>query len=111
MRWPSLSSSPWILAYRSAGSLSRRPHDQCGEDVVDRWPSGLVRVGPPSAHEAVMPAQDRVRSAQSMRGLGLVRRSTAAYAAAQGLDVLVQDVRPVSKTSPITCWKISYFDQ
>ena len=26
--------------------LPRHPHDQGGEDVVDRWPSGPVRVGP-----------------------------------------------------------------
>jgi hypothetical protein len=32
-----------------------------GEHVVDRWPSGPVRVGPSSAHEAAMPTQDRVR--------------------------------------------------
>ena len=46
--------------------LPRHPHYQGGEDVVDRWPSGPVRVGPPSAHEAAMPAQDRVRGDQAM---------------------------------------------
>ena len=46
--------------------LPRHPHHQGGEDVVDRWPSGPVRVGPSSAHEAAMPAQDRVRGDQAM---------------------------------------------
>ena len=44
--------------------LPRHPHHQRGEDVVDRWPSGPVGVGPSSAHEAAMPAQDRVRGDQ-----------------------------------------------
>jgi hypothetical protein len=46
--------------------LPRHPHHQRGEHVVDRWPSGPVRVGPLSAHEAAMPAQDRVRGDQTM---------------------------------------------
>ena len=46
--------------------LPRHPHDQRGEDVVDRWPSGPVRVGPSSAHEAAMPAQDGARGDQAM---------------------------------------------
>ena len=33
---------------------------------VGRWPSGPVRVGPPSADEAAMPAQDRVGGDQAM---------------------------------------------
>jgi hypothetical protein len=33
---------------------------------VDRWLSGPVGVGPSSAHEAAMPAQDRVRPDQTM---------------------------------------------
>src|SRR3954453_6582244 len=43
--------------YPPARVLPRHPHHQGGEDVVDRWPSGPVRVGPPSAYEAAMPAQ------------------------------------------------------
>src|SRR6185436_15043587 len=46
--------------------LPRHPHYQGGEDVVDRRPSGPVRVGPSSAYEAAMPAQDRVRGDQAM---------------------------------------------
>ena len=46
--------------------LPRHPHHQGGEDVVDRWPSGPVRVGPSSADEAAMPAQDRVRGDQAL---------------------------------------------
>src|SRR6476620_8836694 len=51
----------------SPGRVVRRhPHDQRREPVVDRWPSGKIRVGPPAAYEAAMPAQDRVRSDQTM---------------------------------------------
>jgi hypothetical protein len=46
--------------------LPRHPHNQGDEHVIDRWPPGPVRVGPPSAHEAAMPAQDRVRGDQTM---------------------------------------------
>ena len=46
--------------------LPRHPHDQGGEDVVYRWASGPVGVGPPSANEAAMPAQDRVGGDQAM---------------------------------------------
>jgi hypothetical protein len=46
--------------------LPRHPHHQGGEDVVDRWASGPVGVGPSSADEAAMPAQDRVRGDQAM---------------------------------------------
>src|SRR3954464_12146520 len=59
-RWPSLSSSPWIRAYPQRGFSRAIPHYQGGEDVVDRWPSGPVRVGPSSADKAALPAQDRV---------------------------------------------------
>jgi len=46
--------------------LPRHPHHQGGEHVVDRWPPDPVRVGPASTHEAAMPAQDRVRSDETM---------------------------------------------
>ena len=46
--------------------LPRHPHHQGNDDIVDRWPSGPVRVGPSSAHEATMRAQDRIRSDQKM---------------------------------------------
>jgi hypothetical protein len=46
--------------------LPRHPHHQGGEHVVDRWPSGPVGVGPSSANEAAMPAQDRVRGDQAV---------------------------------------------
>jgi hypothetical protein len=49
-----------------ARAFPRHPHDQPREDVVDRWPSGPVGVGPSSADEAAMPAQDRVGSDQTM---------------------------------------------
>src|SRR6185312_11436516 len=40
--------------------LPRHAHHQGDEHVVDRWPSGPVRVGPASADKAAMPTQDRV---------------------------------------------------
>jgi hypothetical protein len=46
--------------------LPRHSHHQNSEDVVDRWSSGPVRVGPSSADEAAMPSQDRVRGDQAM---------------------------------------------
>jgi hypothetical protein len=42
------------------------PHHQGDEDVVDRRTTAPIRVGPSSADEAAMPAQDRVRSDQAM---------------------------------------------
>src|SRR5436190_258751 len=46
--------------------LPRHPHRQGGEAVLDRWPCGPVGVGPSSADEAAMPAQDRARGDQAM---------------------------------------------
>jgi hypothetical protein len=46
--------------------LPRHPHHEGGEDVVDRWPSGPVGIGPSSADEAAMPAQDRVGGDQAI---------------------------------------------
>jgi hypothetical protein len=46
--------------------LPGHAHDQGGEGVVDRWASGPVGVGPSSADEAAVPAQDRVRGDQAM---------------------------------------------
>jgi len=46
--------------------LPRHPHYQGGEDVVDRWASGPVGVGPSSADEATLPAHDRVRGDKAM---------------------------------------------
>ena len=46
--------------------LPRHPHHQRGKDVVDRRLSGRVRIGPSSADEAAMPAEDRVRGDQAM---------------------------------------------
>jgi hypothetical protein len=46
--------------------LPRHPHHQGDQDLVDRWPPGSFGVGPSSADEAAMPAQDRVRPDQTM---------------------------------------------
>ena len=46
--------------------VSRHPRHQRGKDVVDRWPSRPVRLGPLAAHEAAMPTQDGARSDQTM---------------------------------------------
>lgn len=51
--------------------LPRHPHYQCGETVVDRWSTGAARVGPPSPHEAAVPAQDCVGGDQAMATEGL----------------------------------------
>ena len=68
-----------------SGVLPRHPHDQRGERVVDRWSSGPVRVGPPSADEAAVPAQDRVRGDQAMgrsaRGSRWMRAANTARSA------------------------------
>jgi hypothetical protein len=49
------------------------------------------------------------RSAQSIRGRGLVRRRTATSCrSTRSSTSLVVDVRPVNRTSPSTCRKIKY---
>jgi hypothetical protein len=49
------------------------------------------------------------RSAQSMRGRGLVRRSTAtSWRSTRSSTPLADDVRTASRTSPSTCQKIKY---
>ena len=111
--------------------LRRHPHDQRRDRLVDRWPAGPVRVGPPRANEAAMPAQDGARGDQAMatqrsrqppdeRGEhGPVRplQAGSGVGAAQHgdlvpqheeLDVLGADVRPSSRSSPSMCWKIRY---
>jgi hypothetical protein len=90
-----------------------------------------VGIGPSSANETAMPVQDRVqrdqamttqragrpphegantaRSAQSMRGRGLVRRKTATSCrSTRSSTSLVTDVRLISRTSPSTCQEIKY---
>jgi hypothetical protein len=124
-----LEQFPLHSAVSPARVLRRHPYDQRRDDVVDRWASGPIRVGPLLAHESVMPAQDRVRgdqamatqrswqprtsaantarSAHSRRGFGLVRRSTAtSWRRTSSSTSLVADVRPSSRSSPSTCWKI-----
>jgi hypothetical protein len=81
------------------GVVSGQPFDEQDDFFGQRWAAGAVRVGPLPRDEAAMPAQDRSRgdkpvvvqclrqpsdqrgqdrpSAQSSRGLGLPRRSTA----------------------------------
>jgi hypothetical protein len=46
--------------------LPRHPHHRRGETVVDWWSTRAARVGPPAAHEAAMPAKDRVGGDQVM---------------------------------------------
>src|SRR3954452_21366937 len=46
--------------------LPRHPHHQRGEDLLDRWPSGPIWIGPSSPDETAMPAQDRVRGDHAM---------------------------------------------
>ena len=56
-RWPSLSSSPWILLYPQP-LFSGEPLDECGDLGADRRPSYPVRVGPFAGDQAAVPAQD-----------------------------------------------------
>jgi len=102
-----------------------------GVGIIERWSSGPVRVGPPSAHEAPVPALDRSRGdqavaaqrrrqapdqsgeggpvAQPRRGLGLVRRRTATSCRNTSSSTSFDEAaRPVSRASPSTCWKIRY---
>ena len=65
-RWPSVSSSPCSRWYPHRGFSPRHAHYQGGEGVVDGWSSGPVGVGPLSADEATVPAQDRVRGDQAL---------------------------------------------
>ena len=46
--------------------LLRHPHHQGDEEILDRRPSGPVRVRPSSADEAAMPALDRVGGDQAI---------------------------------------------
>jgi hypothetical protein len=46
--------------------LPGHPYHHGGEYGVDRWPSGPVGVGPSSADEASMPAQDRARGDEAV---------------------------------------------
>ena len=57
-RWPSLSSSPWILLVSPAVVLGGEPLDQRGDLGADRRPSHPVRVGPLAGDQAAVPAQD-----------------------------------------------------
>ena len=59
-----------------------------------------------------MRAAKTARSAQSMRGRGLVRRRTATSCRnTRSSTSSVEDVRPISRTSPSTCQKIRYSDR
>ena len=116
-------SPAWVLA--------RHPHHQGGDNVVGRWSSGSIGVGPSSAHEAAMPAQDRVRGGQAMavRRSGQPpdeggehgpvrpvqvwswvgrRRTATSWRSTRSSMSLLEDVRHDSRTSPSTCQKIKY---
>ena len=131
MRWPSLSSSPWILLYPQFGfsrviratsaarmsliggrprrfgwvrfSCTRR---RCQRRIV----FGVTRRWQRSARGSRrMRAAKIARSAQSMRGRGLVRRRTAtSWRSTRSSTSLAADVRHDSRTSPSTCQKIKY---
>jgi hypothetical protein len=77
-RWPSLSSSPWILRYPQFGFSPRHPCHQRDQDVVDRRPSGPVRVDPSLANELAVPA------AESCPGLPGGGRAAAVAVAGSG---------------------------
>ena len=52
-RWPSLSSSPWILLVSPVVILGGEPLDQRGDLGADRRPSHPVRVGPLAGDQAM----------------------------------------------------------
>ena len=65
-RWPSLSGSPWILWYPQRGfSRAIRTTSATRTSLIGGRP-GWFGVCPPSALEAAMPAQDRVRGDQAV---------------------------------------------
>jgi len=110
-------------AVAPARVLPRHMLHQRGDDVVDGWSSGTVQ-GPLFAHEMAMPVQDGVRSdqamppqclgqpsdhraastarsAQSRRGPGWVRRSTAiSWRSTWSSTSLLPDLRHDSRTNP-----------
>jgi len=111
--------------------LPCHPCHQRGEDVVDRWVSGPVRGGHCRrtrrwCQRRIVPGvtrrwlrslvgRRRIRaariawSAQSTRGLGLVRRSTATSCRSTNNSTSLVDVPSLrSKTSLNSCWKIRY---
>ena len=66
-RWPSLSSSPWILLYPQSLFSVASPLDQRGDLGASRRPSRPVRAGPLAGGEAAVPAQDGAGGDQPVR--------------------------------------------
>ena len=46
--------------------LAGQPLDQFGDDVIEGWATGAVRVGPLRGHQAAVPPQDGRRSDQTL---------------------------------------------
>ena len=103
--------------------LGGEPLDERCDLGVDRWPPCAVRVGPVAGNEAAVPAQDGARvisrcirsrvgrswisaariarSAQSSRGRGLARRSTAtSWRSTSNSASLEADDRPSRTSQP-----------
>jgi hypothetical protein len=114
-----------------AAVLSREPLDQPCDLGADRRPSHPVRVGPLPGDQAAVPAQDGTggdqpvrpqpsgqvpdqrgedaRSAQSSRGRGLVRRSTATSCRKASNSALLEaDDRPSKTSQPQSRMKMRY---
>jgi hypothetical protein len=98
-------SAPVITKLTEAWKGEQRTfseRDLSGVDYVYLWVDGIhvnIRL------EEHKPA----RSAQSMRGRGLVRRSTATSCrSTRSSTSLTADLRDASRTSPSTFWKIRY---
>jgi hypothetical protein len=66
-RWPTLSSSPWIILYPQPVVLGGEPFDDRGDLGADRRPSRPVRAGPLAGDQAVVPAQDGAGGYQPVR--------------------------------------------
>jgi hypothetical protein len=81
----SIACTRWRCQRRTVSGVTRR----CPRSA---WGSRRIR------------AANTARSAQPRRGLGLVRRSTATSCRKMSSSTsLVEDVRPISRTSPSTC--------
>jgi hypothetical protein len=46
--------------------LAGQPLDQLGDDVVEGWATGAIRVSPLLGHQAAVPPQDGRRSDQTL---------------------------------------------
>ena len=95
IRWPSLSSSPWIRWYPQPLFFGGEPLDQRGNLGADRRPSCPVRVGPLAGDQAAVPPQDGAGGDQPVHpqvlaGAGSARRGPRGRPSPAGAADLVR---------------------